>query len=81
MAKKQAKKADKAPASAQSQSQAAQLKTFFEESQVEIKKVTWPSRKEVVTTSIAVLVFTLVSALYLGLLDLGLSKIVESILS
>ncbi len=54
---------------------------FFEESKVEIKKVVWPSRKETVTTCIAVIVLTIVMALYLGLVDLGLSKIVEAILS
>lgn len=55
--------------------------TFFEESKVEIKKVVWPSRKETVTTCIAVLVVTLVISLYLGIVDFGLSKLVEAILS
>ncbi|GAB7023658.1 preprotein translocase subunit SecE [Salidesulfovibrio brasiliensis] len=55
--------------------------TFFEESKVEIKKVVWPSRKETVTTCIAVLVVTLVISLYLGIVDFGLTKLVEAILS
>jgi preprotein translocase subunit SecE len=54
---------------------------FFEESKVEIKKVVWPTRKETITTCVAVLVVSLVVALYLGLVDLALSKIVEAILS
>ncbi|WP_018124763.1 preprotein translocase subunit SecE [Desulfovibrio oxyclinae] len=58
-----------------------ELRTFFEESKVEIKKVVWPSRKETTTTCIAVLVVTLVIALYLGIVDFGLSKLVEAILS
>ncbi len=58
-----------------------ELMTFFEESKVEIKKVVWPSRKETVSTCVAVVVVTLVIALYLGLVDLGLSKLVAAILS
>ncbi len=54
---------------------------FFEESKVEIKKVVWPTRKETITTCVAVLVVSLVIALYLGVVDLALSKIVEAILS
>jgi len=54
---------------------------FFEESKVEIKKVVWPTRKETITTCVAVLVVSLVIALYLGIVDLALSKIVEAILS
>jgi len=57
-----------------------QFRDFFEESQAEIKKVVWPSRKETITTAIAVVVFTLVAALYLGLVDLGLSSLVNVIL-
>ena len=58
-----------------------QLKEFFDESLVEIKKVVWPSRKETIATSTAVLVFTLVAALFLGLVDGGLSWLVNAILS
>lgn len=62
-------------------SKISQLKEFFEESKVEIKKVVWPSRKETIATSIAVVVFTLVVALYLGVVDFGLSKLISVILS
>ena len=58
-----------------------ELKQFFEESKVEIKKVVWPTRKETITTCVAVLVVSLVIALYLGVVDLAFSKIVEAILS
>lgn len=60
---------------------AAQLKEFFDQSKVEMKKVTWPSRKETVTTSVAVLVLAVVMAIFLGLVDLGLGKAIEAILS
>ncbi|MFW5486835.1 MAG: preprotein translocase subunit SecE [Desulfovibrio sp.] len=57
------------------------LREFFEQSKVEIKKVTWPSRKETIATSIAVVVMTIVMAIYLGLVDVALAKIIEAILS
>ena len=82
------KKGKKAADKTAVQSQAAglmgkikELMEFFEESKVEIKKVVWPTRKETVTTCIAVLVVSVVIALYLGVVDLAFSKIVEAILS
>lgn len=58
-----------------------QLKEFFEQSKVELKKVTWPSRKETVSTSIAVVVLVLVMSAFLWGVDLVLSKVVQLILS
>lgn len=85
MAKKKGKKAaDKQAAQTSSNglvAKAKELIEFFEESKVEIKKVVWPTRKETVTTCVAVLVVSVVIALYLGVVDLTLSKIVEAILS
>ncbi|QJB58186.1 preprotein translocase subunit SecE [Pseudodesulfovibrio sp. zrk46] len=60
---------------------AKELTQFFEESKVEIKKVVWPTRKETITTCVAVLVVSVVIAIYLGIVDLALSKAVEAILS
>lgn len=73
-------KEQSAPA-AGAQGKIAELVEFFKESQVEIKKVVWPSRKETITTCAAVLVVTVVIALYLGVVDLGLTKLIEFILS
>ncbi|MBI9079092.1 MAG: preprotein translocase subunit SecE [Pseudodesulfovibrio sp.] len=85
MAKKKGKgTADKQAANAPANGligKAKELIEFFEESKVEIKKVVWPTRKETITTCVAVLVVSLVIALYLGIVDFTLSKIVETILS
>ena len=54
---------------------------YLELSHLEIRKVTWPSAKETRTTSIAVLVFIIVMAIFLGLVDLGLSKLIGLVLS
>ncbi|WP_029893953.1 preprotein translocase subunit SecE [Desulfohalovibrio reitneri] len=58
-----------------------QFRDFLEKAKIELKKVTWPARKETVATSVAVLVLTFVMALFLGLADVVLSKIVQAILS
>jgi preprotein translocase subunit SecE len=52
-----------------------ELKTFFSEVKSELKKVTWPSRKEVYATTVVVIVTTLFFGFYLWLLDLGFSWI------
>ncbi|MGL1861856.1 MAG: preprotein translocase subunit SecE [Pseudodesulfovibrio sp.] len=83
MAKKKGKKAAEKQAEQTTGlvGKAKELIEFFEESKVEIKKVVWPSRKETITTCVAVLVVSLVIALYLGVVDFALSKAVEAILS
>ncbi|WP_285905550.1 preprotein translocase subunit SecE [Pseudodesulfovibrio pelocollis] len=78
------KKKDKQSATAVASGPVGKIKEFmefFEESKVEIKKVVWPTRKETISTCVAVLLVSLVVALYLGIVDLALSKIVEAILS
>ena len=59
----------------------AAAKEFFEQSKVELKKVTWPTREETVKTGIAVLIFSVVMAIYLGVVDMALSRLVALILS
>ncbi len=57
------------------------VKEFLEQAKVEVKKVTWPSRKETMTTSIAVVVLVAIISLFLGLADFTLAKIIEVVLS
>lgn len=57
------------------------LRIFFEQSKVELKKVVWPDRQETISTSSAVLLLVVVLAFFLGMVDLGLSKIIAAILS
>ncbi|NDY56792.1 preprotein translocase subunit SecE [Desulfovibrio sulfodismutans] len=58
-----------------------QSREFFEQAKAELKKVTWPTRKETVSTGIAVLILVLVMSIFLGLVDLGLARLVEFILA
>jgi preprotein translocase subunit SecE len=50
---------------------------FFQESFAELKKVTWPSREEAISSTKVVLVSTLIIAAMLGFVDLVLFKFVD----
>ncbi|MBD3372845.1 MAG: preprotein translocase subunit SecE [Candidatus Coatesbacteria bacterium] len=56
-------------------------KRFFRETWVELSKVTWPSRREVVSSTMVILVMCLVMAVLIGAFDFGLSKLIDWILS
>ena len=49
-------------------------KQFFREVRVELKKVTWPSRKETMASTSVVIVLVVLVAVYLGLVDVILSR-------
>ena len=53
------------------------LTTFFQEVRAELQKTTWPTQKEVRNTTIVVIVFVLVCAAYLFVVDLVLQEGVE----
>jgi len=46
----------------------------------EVKKVTWPSRREAIGGTTVVVVVVLLMAVFLGTVDAILSKIVQSII-
>ena len=53
---------------------------FLSEVKNEVNKVTWPSKKEAMGGTAVVLVVVLVMAIFLGVVDLLLSKIIEALL-
>ena len=54
---------------------------FFQEAWQELRKVHWPSRKETyVATSVVVIVVVLI-ALFLALVDFGLTRAIQAIVS
>jgi preprotein translocase subunit SecE len=53
---------------------------FLSEVKGEVKKVTWPSKKEALGGTAVVLLVVFFMALFLGLVDLLLSKIIETLL-
>ena len=53
---------------------------FLAEARVELKKVTWPTRKELLTTTAVVILLVILVAFYLGIVDLGLVKIIKNVI-
>ncbi len=47
----------------------APVTNYFKSAQVELKKVTWPSREETIQKTILVIIISLAVAMYLGALD------------
>ena len=52
----------------------------FKNMVAELKKVTWPSKKKWISSSIAVLVFMLFMGVVIGLLDLGATALVNTMI-
>ncbi|GIW40130.1 MAG: hypothetical protein KatS3mg076_0707 [Candidatus Binatia bacterium] len=55
--------------------------TFLQEAWAELKKVHWPSRREVVSSTVVVLVLVFVVALFLGLVDYAATQLVRLVLA
>lgn len=53
------------------------LLEFFKEAYAELKKVTWLSRQDVIRATAGVFVVVIFFALYVGLLDFLISKLVS----
>ena len=58
-------------------SQGQQIWEFIKGSQVEIRKVIWPTQQETINTTLAVLVFAVVMAVFFFLVDLALLTITQ----
>ncbi len=54
--------------------------TFLRQAKVELKKVKWPTRKELIASTVVVIVLTILVSFYLGLVDLGLIKIIKYVI-
>jgi len=57
-----------------------ELKAFLVEVRSELKKVTWPGRQEVYTTTIVVILTTIFFGFYLYGMDLGFSWLLSHVL-
>lgn len=54
--------------------------SYISESWAELKKVRWPSRKELTSYTIVVLFTIVVVTVYFWVLDIGISSLVEAII-
>jgi len=59
----------------------AELRAFFTEVRSELKKVTWPSRKEVYSTTLVVIATSILFGFYLWGLDLAFSRVMSLVLA
>ena len=53
---------------------------FLADVKVELKKVTWPTRKDTYASTIVVIVLVMVSAVFLGGVDAILSRLIRLVL-
>jgi preprotein translocase subunit SecE len=53
---------------------------FLRDVRGELRKVTWATRKETLASTAVVIVAVFIISIYLGLVDLGLSKLVGQII-
>lgn len=54
--------------------------TFLQEVQAETKKVTWPSRRDVLGSTLVVIVGVFIVAGFLGIIDFALSLVIGSLI-
>jgi len=57
------------------------VKTFLQEFKTEMKKVSWPSKKDTLSSTAVVIATVLIIVVFLGLVDFALGRIVQSVLS
>jgi len=56
------------------------LINFIKEARAELRKVTWPNRKQLISSTIVVIITVALVAVFLGIIDLIFSRIVTIIL-
>ena len=53
---------------------------FLREVKIELKKVTWPTRKQTIGSTAVVIVLVIIIAAFLGIVDIGLSTLIRVVL-
>jgi preprotein translocase subunit SecE len=53
---------------------------FLREVKIELKKVTWPSRKQTMGSTVVVIVLVMIISIFLGVVDFGLSSLIRIVL-
>jgi preprotein translocase subunit SecE len=53
---------------------------FLREVKAELKKVTWPSRKQTLGSTVVVLIVVAIISLFLGVVDMGLQGLIRLVL-
>ena len=58
----------------------AKVMQFLREVKVELKKVTWPTRKQTIGSTAVTIVLVMIISAFLGVVDFGLSKMIQVLL-
>jgi preprotein translocase subunit SecE len=66
------------PASARAEKRG--IRRFIHDVRVEMGKVTWPTRKDLIQSTIVVIVAVIIASVYTGALDFVFSRIVDAVL-
>ncbi|MGD8344997.1 MAG: preprotein translocase subunit SecE [Desulfobacterales bacterium] len=53
---------------------------FLREVKIELKKVTWPSRKQTIGSTAVVIALVIIISMFLGAVDIGLSNLIRVVL-
>ena len=56
------------------------IKAFLSETRSELKKVTFPARDEVISTTVIVIITSIIFAFYLWMVDIVIIKVYEGII-
>jgi preprotein translocase subunit SecE len=79
--KKPVRAAKKAPAAPRTEKNFLEKSIqFLREVKIELKKVTWPSRKQTVGSTVVVIILVMIISVFLGVVDIGLSSLVRVVL-
>ena len=55
--------------------------TFVKQSLDELKKVTWPTRTEIIRLTVSVIIISVIVGIFLGGIDFLLTKVMEIVLN
>lgn len=58
----------------------SKITTFFKEVGLEMKKVNWPTKKDTLINTLTVILISVVSALFLGGLDILIRELIKRII-
>ncbi len=56
------------------------ISQFLSSAKAELKKVTWPDKKQTLASTAVVIIIVFIVAIYLGIIDYALAKIVKLII-
>jgi preprotein translocase subunit SecE len=56
------------------------IQAFFQEVNVELRKVSWPTRQQTLNATVVVITVAFIVAFFLGIVDIVLARIVGSIM-